>query len=318
MATCFPVESHCRKMENKTIIQHVAAILVGSFFVMSGVGKILNVEQLIATVQNYGVPSFLTPAAIFLPPLEIVLGLLVIFPATRKASIGIIIILLMIFTGAYIYAHFFKGVQECGCSGEFSFLDKNLPQLLAVNTVLFVLSLVVFRGSESHGGSILRWQRILVFMVAILSSTASGASSIEPLVQTNNKLVGKNVYSTSLSKIISTNKDSTYALFFFSLNCPHCWEAVENIKSLQDKEVVDKVVGYTFGTDSSLVKFEDYFHLNFSTNLITIEKFKTITRSVPTIFLVKNDTIVYSKEGQIMSPLWYEQYVLRKDIIAPF
>ena len=307
-------------MKSRTLLQHIAALLVGGFFIVSGVGKILNVGQLIETVQNYGVPSFLAPAAIFLPPLEIILGILVLMPATRKASSSIMLILLLIFTGAYLYAHFFRGVQGCGCSGEFSFLDMNLPELLVRNAVLFLMALFVFKISGNVNASLLGWQKALVFVVAVLSSTAAGASSIEPLVQSKSKWIGEDIYSTPLSHIISTNRDSTYLLFFYNMDCPHCWDAIENVKALQRKHVLDKVVGYSFGNEASLSRFESYFHPNFETKLLPVEELRTITRSVPLTLLVRRDTILYAEKGKVSSPLIYEKYVLKKgaDVHVPF
>ncbi|MCL4510845.1 MAG: hypothetical protein M1470_07235 [Bacteroidetes bacterium] len=307
-------------MKSKTLLQYILAILIGGFFIISGVGKILNVGQLIETIQNYGVPPFLAPAAIFLPPLEIILGILIIMPATRKAASGVVLMLLLIFTGAYLYAHFFRGVQGCGCSGEFSFLDMNLPELLVRNAVLFVMALAVFRISGSVKTSLLRWQKALVFVVAVLSSTAAGASSVEPLVQGKDKWIGEDIYSTSLSHIISTNRDSTYLLFFYNMDCPHCWDAIENVKALQRKNVVDKVVGCSFGNDASLSRFESYFHPNFETKLLPVEELRTITRSVPLALLVRRDTIMYAEQGKVSSPLIYQKYVLKKggDIHIPF
>ena len=307
-------------MKSKILLQQIVAILVGGFFIVSGVGKILNVGQLIETVQNYGVPSFLAPAAIFLPPLEIVLGILILFPATRKASSGVVLMLLLIFTGAYLYAHFFRGIQGCGCSGEFSFLDMNLPELLVRNAVLFFMALFIFRISGNVNASLLRWQKALVFVVAVLSSTAAGASSIEPLVQSSGKWIGKNIYSTPLSHIISTSRDSTYLLFFYNMDCPHCWNAIENVKALQRKHVVDKVVGYSFGSNTSLSRFESYFHPNFETKLLPVEELRIITRSVPFSLLVQHDTVLYSEQGKVSSPLIYEKYVLKEgaDVHVPF
>ena len=307
-------------MKSKILLQQIAAVLVGGFFIVSGVGKILNVGQLIETVQNYGVPSFLAPAAIFLPPLEIILGILVLMPATRKAGSGIILILLFVFTGAYLYAHFFRGVQGCDCSGEFSFLDMNLPELLIRNAVLFFMALVVFRISGSVNASLLRWQKALVFVVAVLSSTAAGASSIEPLVQSKSKWIGDDIYSTPLSHIISANRDSTYLLFFYNMDCPHCWDAIENVKALQHKNIVDKVVGCSFGSETSLSRFESYFHPNFETKLLPVEELRKVTRSVPLVLLVQRDTITYAEKGKVSSPLFYGKYVLKNgsEIHIPF
>ncbi|MGO9481461.1 MAG: DoxX family protein [Candidatus Kryptoniota bacterium] len=305
-------------MKVKILMRNASAVLLGGFFIISGAGKLFDVGQLISTVRIYGIPSYVAPAAILLPPLEIVIGLLVVLPSTRKLASGVVFVVLIIFTGAYGYAHFFRGVEKCGCSGRFYFLDKDFPELLAVNVALSLLSIALFKTSGKHDGTFARWQKASVLTVAVLSLTAAAASSMKPLEWGNSNWVKKNTDSKSFSEIISTNRDSTYALFFYDMDCPHCWEAVKNVKALQSEKVVDKVVGFTFGTDSSLARFESVFHPNFTSYLIPVEKFYTLTNSVPTISFIRDDTIIYRDEDEVKPPSWYEQHVFKKKLTAPF
>ncbi|HUI30029.1 MAG TPA: MauE/DoxX family redox-associated membrane protein [Candidatus Acidoferrales bacterium] len=289
-------------MTLKIKFQHIAALLVGCYFIVSCAGKILGIEQFVETFQSYGLPSFLTPVAVAIPPLELILGFLIILPATRKIASGIVFLLLIIFTGAFSYAHFFRGVEQCGCYGRFAFLDKNFSQLLAVNGALMILSAILFAMSTKK--PLLHRGKILV--VAVTVASVAGVVSAE--------LVGRggtderSVY----AQIITTGNDSTYALFFYEMDCPHCWNALGNVEGLQSSKVVDRVIGCTFGTDSSLTNFERTFHPNFVTHLIPVENFFELVRSVPSIEFVKNDSIIYSDEGDIRLPLWYAQHVFKE------
>jgi len=299
-------------MKNRAIILNIASSLVGGYFIVSGIGKLLDMEQLIETVQIYGVPSPLSYVAILLPPMEIIIGLLVLLSATRKPSSSIMCLLLLIFTGAYLYAHLFKGVQKCGCSGRFSFLDKNFPQLLAVNAVLFLLSSGIFVMTEKHSGTLGHLQKLSIIMVVVLALTTGGVFAVKFFEHNNGKLIDDNARSTPFSQTLSVNRDSTYALFFYDTSCPHCWDAVGTVESLQSQKVVDEVIGFTFGDDSSVARFERLFHPKFATELLPVERFYTLIDSVPAIIFISDDSVIYRDQGQVKSTSWYAQHVFKK------
>ncbi len=298
-------------VKSKLALQSIAAVLLGGYFMVSAIGKLLNVQLLIATIKAYGVPSSLAPASILLPPLEMILGVLVMLPATRKISSRVLIILLGIFTGAFLYAHFFRGVQQCGCSGRFAFLDKNLTQLLVVNSILLVLSIYILGASRKYTGLHSRSQKSLIIIVVVLSLAATGLFSIDLFKGAKWKAIEGRGQPTPFSGIVAINQDSTYAIFFYETDCPHCWDAVGNVMALKSEKVVDEVIGCTFGDDGSLAKFENDFHPNFPTQIVSVEKFFATVNSVPTIFFVQDDTVAYSDEGIVRSPQWYREHVFK-------
>lgn len=294
-------------MRRNSFLHNVAALLVGGYFIVSGIGKTLDVQQLLQTIQIYGVPSMFAPVGLLIPPLEIVLGLLIIIPGSRKIGSIAILALLVVFTGAYANAHFYRGIENCGCGGRFAFLEKDFSELLTINGGLAILSAILFALSGEYARALFRQEKMLIYVAAIASCTAVAVPSIELLGQ--NKIIEAG--SDSVLQIVPTSKDSTYAIFFYELDCAHCWDAIVEVDSLQIEKVVDKVIAYSFGTDSDLVLFENRFHPNFETHLIPVDQFFRLTSSVPTLSFVRNKIVIYTDEGQVKPPSWYEENVFK-------
>lgn len=313
MATSSQVES--KSPRGKFHLSVLASVVLGSFFLVSGTGKLLNVNALIVGVETYGVPYFLAPLSVFLPTVEMLLGLLLWFPATRKTASLVAILLLIVLSAVYGYGHLFRSIDECGCMGEFSVLDTTPLQTFLRNTLLFALALIVWRTDEASEKMLSPWQRIAILTLGLVAATASGASSIEPLYQSKHKLLGKNIHDTPLSNFITTSPSVSYLLFFYSVNCPNCWDAIENAKAYKQQGVVDSVVGFTFASDSSLKKYEALVKPSFTTHVLQGKQVLLVTSSVPTVFHIRRDTVYYVEQNHLMSPLSFrERVLLRKPI----
>jgi uncharacterized membrane protein YphA (DoxX/SURF4 family) len=297
------------KTDFKRAAEHIFAVLVGTYFVLSAFGKFLDVWQFVRTVEQYGVPSSAAQVAILLPPLEIVAGIFLVFPATRKISSVIIVVLLIVFTSAYMYAHFSRGVQECGCSGKIYSLNKNFPELIGFNSILFALSIFVCLMSKNRWTNLDRRRKALFFSSALSLLVVTTAIAEISFLREKTQKLDANTLSSPFRGIFSGDIDSTYALFFYDMGCPHCVASLWKVNELQRKKVVDRVFGYTFGTDSDLVHFERNFHLNFTSRLLPVERFFTLVDSVPSIFFIKDGKVVYADKGNVKEPLWYMQYM---------
>lgn len=299
-------------------VLHFLAVLLGLFFIISGIGKLLDVGQFIGIVQHYNVPFVFAPLVIFLPPVEILVGLLVIFLQTRKSASIIAILLLFTFTSIYLYGYFSKSITECGCSGQFSIFDQSPFIILFRNVLLLAIALYIFVKEEAQTALLYAWQKMILLFILIITCIASGASSIEPLIEKKDERVGKSIYSTSLPNIIETNKDSTYLLFFYSMNCSKCWNVLSQVESFKKQNAVDTIIGFTFGNDTSVIKFEAYFKIDFKTRILSLEQFAAVTRETPTVFFIRNDSIVYIEKNKLSAPLFYGKYVILQKTNIPF
>ncbi len=121
-----------------------ARLCVGGVFIVSGVGKWLDKPGTEASMSRYlflpgGSGKFI--ATVF-PPLEMAIGLALIFGLlTRLAALGACL-LLILFTGLIIYDLSRGKTQSCHCFGKLSD-DKLTPMAVVRNVALMLLSLLV-------------------------------------------------------------------------------------------------------------------------------------------------------------------------------
>ena len=309
MAIYFQVESKLKDISS--LLEYSISILIGTFFIFTGFGKLLNVNELIIGIMRYGISYKLAPLAVFLPTIEILLGLLFYFPKTRKLAGIIAFILLLFFSAVYIYGYFTRDISDCGCFGVISFLDDS-PFIVLAQNLFFLAGITWLINRNYYKSPVLSgWQRILVFMVAIVAATASGASSVRPLYEKTHPWIGKPIQETPLVQLTTISKNSTYLLFFYGMNCSTCWQIIEQAKGFQQLSVVDSVIGFTVGTDSSLRKFENATKLNFRSILVDKKDIRNYVDYLPTIYYIQHDTVFYVQKDNLISPLSFREKILK-------
>ena len=287
-------------------------VLLGVFYLTSGIGKLLDVSSFIVTLWSYGLPGeVITYLGIIVPPIEILLGIgLVLFIKNRALALSSAM-LLLILTAAFAYAHFAKGVNDCGCFGMVSALESSPVLSLVRNFVAFGVSLFVFKNPViARRDGIARWQAIALCTIGAASFALSGMSSYEPLV-TSDPFVNKRVEDTPFSSLVHTSPDSTYLMFVMSVTCPHCWSATENVKAYKKLGWVDDILAFSSGTDSAAAVYRERFLPNFTVRMIDKKLLAKISGGqVPKLYFVRNDSIIYTPQGEVPSP-WSLEFEIK-------
>lgn len=131
-----------RSLSLKQIIQSnkfltVIQVILGLVFVISAIGKIMDLSAFGKVIHSYSVvpDSWVAALALIIPYLELGLGLMLVlnlFPETAGA-IGLIMI--FSFTTISMYRYFNGDVSDCGCFGKIIQRDNDLT-LLSENLVL--------------------------------------------------------------------------------------------------------------------------------------------------------------------------------------
>ncbi len=125
-------------------------LVVGGVFIWAGLLKILDPLEFAQNIANYRVfsPALSLLAAIVLPWLEILCGVLVIFGIFRSASSLLLSGLLAAFL-VLIMVTIFRGLDvDCGCFGS---LGRHVDySLLLTDIVLLYLTLNIFVSSLSR------------------------------------------------------------------------------------------------------------------------------------------------------------------------
>lgn len=297
-------------MKNK-YLHTTIAILLGSIFIFSAIGKILDAKSFIALTEQYGV-GFGVYLAPLLPGVEIFLGLMLVMLLYPRIASLLSFIMLFAFTLLFAYAHFVNNVQDCGC---FSLLQSfKFPPWLSLlrNILLMGLSLLVWT-SNSLNQEMKRYKLVVIATITALAFLCTGYTMHSPILKERDYLTGRNIENTILSRYVQSKQDSTYLFFIYASNCPHCWDVTENVKKFREAHQVDRIVGLTFHVGDSLEKmYVTSFNPNFPIHYLEKEDLKKITNKIPTLIWVKNGVVKLVLKDESISPLRFSYYY--KDI----
>jgi putative oxidoreductase len=127
------------------IAWHIVDLIVGGIFIYAGVIKVLDPVQFANDIDNYKMlPWFVSVLlALYLPWLEILCGLAVIFRFLYRGGVSILTALLAVFIGATIAAKL-RGLDiTCGCFGHASKNWKFSTHLI-VDLLILLAALALF------------------------------------------------------------------------------------------------------------------------------------------------------------------------------
>jgi hypothetical protein len=131
----------------------------------------------------------------------------------------------------------------------------------------------------------------------------------------NKKKAGNKVLaieSTDLQEFITTSKDSTYLVFAFTYTCPHCMNSVENLKQYEVFGVVDKVIGLAVKDSIAEKQFIEIFHPDFLIKNIEPQNLFRLTKTFPTAYFIKNDSIIAELSGVLPCSFVFEKQIVAK------
>ena len=135
------------------LLVSVIRIVVGLFFILSGILKMTDLVSFREAVENFNIlPNFLiNPAVIAIPSLEVISGIFLALSIFKKISSASLILLLFVFIIA-IGINVKRGnVFDCGCLGKLEFISKVSIEHIIFNAVLLILLIPVFYRSRNDG-----------------------------------------------------------------------------------------------------------------------------------------------------------------------
>lgn len=119
----------------------ISKFILGITFIYASWDKIMNPAQFADILYNYEIlPSVLINfPAVFLPWLELITGLFLIFGIFVRTSAKILISLLLIFIAA-ITINIFRGLNfDCGCFSTAKTLSGSNPYLLLMRDIMLLI-----------------------------------------------------------------------------------------------------------------------------------------------------------------------------------
>ncbi len=285
-------------------LRNIFGEILGIVFIISGIGKLYNVTGFQYLIIQYGFPSlhYFAPVIVIT---EIVLGTLLILGVMRKWTSLAAIFLLIIFSIAFVYAQYNNNITQCGCFGQFDFADNSPTFTYIRNIVLIGIASVIFLTEDSTIAFPL-WKRV-IFATVLLPSLFIAGMTYNPFAFNINKhpLVNVAIKKSPLKNYVALNKKKQL-IFFFSYDCPHCWNSLANLETFSTSMIVDTTTAYVIVDTSSTEyttsrnRFTNYFPQIKATE-IHRDSCDFIS-AMPTAFYIDNDTIKEVIIGTLISP----------------
>lgn len=288
----------------------ITILLFGLFYLFSGIIKIIDIDNFLFLIRSYRVKQLLFLAP-FIPVIEIILGLLLIFRIKIKYSILFSTILLFIFTLIFSLGHFVFGIDDCGCFGGVDFLKMSPVIFYLRNGILISLSVYLYYNIPTNKLNINLYNLLALLIITSISSVFVGQRSQiskytkkTPYTRTtinkyHDSFINKNINETILSQYVKTSGDSTYLIFIFSYKCPHCLISSVYLNDYVNNNTVDKVLGLTKGTRKEERFYKKNVKPNFEYTQLKFIDINMITGFYPLSFYVQSDTIRFKVKGAL-------------------
>jgi len=276
-------------------LQKWGSIALGLLFIVAGTSKVLDPWSFRVALPGYGITGELRfLVAILVPPLEVVLGIALVFRwRVRHASLAA-----MAFLGAFIVAigvGWSRGtLTECGCFG--AVLERSPLEATIIDVVFLVLAVVVWRGSppvgKSRGQRNAEWQKSAILggagvcaLVVTLLSLLAGASGVQATD------VGKPDPEMSSVDL----RRGRQLLYLFHHECPQCAKMSPRVVEYTQDPALPAVVGFTTRTTRPQIDaYRDLYGLRIPMQNLPHKQFSRITGegSVPQLVFVRDGKVV--------------------------
>ena len=295
-------------------ILNIYSVIVGIFFIVSGIGKVLDTAAFSILIYSYGL-GYLMVLSPLIVVVEILLGLFLILLINPRRYSLYSFVLLIFFTISFAYAHFMKGINDCGCYGTIQPSDISPVFSFIRNFILLIMTFVIWLKYPRDKIKTAEWKKYLIWLVICPAIFISGFTFRTPFLlyvsPKTNRFQDQNIKNTELSKYLKTSPDSSYLIFCFSYSCPHCMNSIENLRQYKKSKTIDSIVSLGTGSDSDKLFFERNFGADLYTKNLLINSMLKLTDLFPTTFYVRHDSIKAVISGELSSyVIFKKQYKL--------
>lgn len=288
-------------------LKYFARLLVGILFLVSGFGKLLDVENFGNLIVSYGFfwSAMLAPAIVVL---EVGLGLALVMDVFPRVCSWISIGLLAVFTGAFFYGNVVNGIEDCGCFGNLDIVKLPVWATYARNALLLLLLIAGMEKNADPKPDLFRSGVLAVGVAAALfvsGYTFEPPQSFRERMPRQHHLIHMDVADTPIPQFIHTSPDSTYTLYVFSFSCVSCINGLPALREYQDTAICDKVIGLAVNEDKDNA-IHSYYDFNFPVVYVG-NAMSRFTDTVPTLLYIRNNRIEFVVEGGVPSSWWFRK-----------
>ncbi len=269
----------------KNYILQLLIILIASTFFLSALGKYFDLDAFKKSMLMYGLPSFTAYIILIIETFFALSFMFLLFLKKTSAASTLFLILLTI---TYAIGHFHFKISSCACFGIIEFLNPaNFILFLIKNLALIIVSILIYKYSPLKDKKI-RLKRFLTILATLTISFFAIKYNEYYFDNYSRNKIGFPIKELNIN--LNEIKNADY-LFVFSPVCSHCLEAIPKINSINKKYTI-KLVGVTIDSmEKELKNVESDLHINFKVIKINKKTFNELTKLVPVIYQIKNDTI---------------------------
>ena len=273
-------------VHKKIIVTRVIQVLTGILFLFSGLLKSFDSQSFAVLISSYGA-RWAKDLAPVICGVEIVLGLCMILNVRPKITSFFVGALTLIFTIAFAFAYFHKGITDCGCMGSFQFVQVTPAVSFIRNFLVMIGCLWVWLNSPTGAVVVSQWKMWVIYVVGGLAFCLAGYTMCNPLVPKNKIHVGEQI-NTGLLRYYARNiSKGRSVIFIFSPDCGHCWNSTENLKSIKRIPELSNVIGITFA-NRDFTTYSQEMEPNFEIYNYPTNELQEVISQVP-VLLVLND-----------------------------
>jgi thiol-disulfide isomerase/thioredoxin len=272
------------KAKKKELFITVIKIILATVFFLSAVGKTISFTTFSQKVYEFEFISFeLIPYIILFIEYALAFGFMLLIFTKQVARVAFIFLVFM--TISYSYGHFFLNITKCDCFGYFKFLTpSNYFIYLIKNSSLIILSIYILKNANSNVNRRLIKTTVSIMVVFLLSFVAY-KTEVKLVSGFAEKNEGKAIRDLGLQEY-NQLKDYQY-WFVFSPKCAHCLDVIPKIEKLKNENNIQLIGVTSIENEEELNKLS----INFLVKKINSNEISKLTKTVPKIFELKNDTI---------------------------
>jgi Predicted membrane protein len=276
-------------MKNK--LRLIIQIIAGIIFIISGALKAIDSQSFSSLISAYGF-GWAGSIAPVISSIEIILGLCLILNIQPRTTVLFSTAITIVFTLLFSYAFFFRGIEDCGCTG--SFLKVSLYISLSRNVLIIIGCLWIWYNFKEIDVQTKNWKKWTVYVLGGISLCVSGYTLGKPLVEKVEKYTiheGDQINTTVFQCFNDKISKDTCIIFIFSPDCIHCWNVTENIKSIKRTPGFTNVIGITY-FDSDTTRYMKEMKPNFEVLKYPTDELYDYVFGVPVFLVLKDGKVI--------------------------
>ncbi len=276
--------------------------LVGLVFLLSGLLKAIDTAAFADLMSEYGETcfGFAAPLIIFV---EIFLGVMLVFDFYSKPISWATAVFLLVVSSIYLYGVSARGITNCGCFGQITWLNSKPWLTFMRNGILLGLLVPTLIRPQEKSPAITIPSVIFMAVIAVIVMFMCGFSMHgAKCLQKQHNFQPIALAESPLSEYVTVHPDSTYLVFAFSYSCPYCQNSIGNVNQYVPMGMVDRVIGITVEDSIARERFDRLFDTNFKIGEISKLSMYRLTNTLPTTFFIRHDSIVSQYTGMVVSP----------------